>query len=328
MFAKTFRVHQIFTRARHSLVKSKLIQDTHLLVIIGVLLAVDSAMVFVWVIADPMSRQVDNTTREVSSEDEDLIYQDQLTTCHSDHLQKWLGAFYAYKGLLLVFGVYMAWETRHVKIPALNDSQYIGLNVYNVVIMSVSVVVISNFLSSQPTLAYAMEAAFIILSTTVTLCLLFVPKIYAIVTSGGNPIIASTGILVDNSNTRRFVFDERKDIFYRAEVRNRVYKREIAELDHTINQLQHLLRLPLQLYPRLTEELMYLLPETTLDGTPTCHKRYKKRLERCVKLGASDNELKAVDSNVLVRAGRKMEGDNITLRAGDNSRKKKELMWQ
>jgi gamma-aminobutyric acid type B receptor len=37
-----------------------------------------------------------------------------------------MGALYAYKGLLLLFGVYMAWETRNVKIPALNDSQYIG----------------------------------------------------------------------------------------------------------------------------------------------------------------------------------------------------------
>ena len=76
-----------------------------------------------------------------------------------------------------MFGVYMAWETRHVKIPALNDSQYIGMNVYNVVIMSIIVVVLSNILSHQPTLAYVMESSFMLLSTTVTLFLLFVPKV-------------------------------------------------------------------------------------------------------------------------------------------------------
>ena len=101
----------------------------------------------------------------------------QLATCHSEHLQKWMGTFYAYKGLLLLFGVYMAWETRNVKIPALNDSQYIGFNVYNVVLMSVCVVVLSSILSSQPTLSYAIESAFMVVSTTVTLCLLFVPKV-------------------------------------------------------------------------------------------------------------------------------------------------------
>ncbi|XP_059158110.1 gamma-aminobutyric acid type B receptor subunit 2-like [Physella acuta] len=281
MFAKTFRVHQIFTRAHHGLVKSKLIQDTHLLVIIGVLLAVDSSVVLVWVVVDPMSRHVTNTTKEVSPDDEDLIFQEQLTTCHSNHLQKWLGAFYAYKGLLLIFGVYMAWETRHVKIPALNDSQYIGLNVYNVVIMSVCVVVISNILSNQPTLAYAMEASFMFLSTTVTLCLLFVPKIYAIVTSGGNPVIACTGILVDNTNTRRFVFDDRKEIYYRAEVQNRVYKRELVELDQNLARLERLLEMPLVPCTKLTDQLLYLLPESKIDGTPCGQRRYRREFDRC-----------------------------------------------
>ena len=84
---------------------------------------------------------------------------------------------YAYKGLMLVFGVYMAWSTRRVKIPALNDSKYIGLNVYNVVIMSVLVVSMSNVLSDEPTLAYILVSSFIMLSTTATLCLLFLPKV-------------------------------------------------------------------------------------------------------------------------------------------------------
>lgn len=52
-----------------------------------------------------------------------------LEHCESDHLSYWLGAVYAFKGLLLVFGVFLAWETRAVTIPALNDSRYIGKNV-------------------------------------------------------------------------------------------------------------------------------------------------------------------------------------------------------
>ena len=114
---------------------------------------------------------------QASDNDEDLLIISQLTTCHSTHMEKWTGALYAYKGLLLVFGVYMAWETRHVKIPALNDSQYIGMNVYNVVMMSVLVVTLSNILSSQPTLAYVLVSSLMLISTTTTLCLLFVPKV-------------------------------------------------------------------------------------------------------------------------------------------------------
>lgn len=50
---------------------------------------------------------------------------------------------------MLTLGVYMAYETRLVKIPALNDSQYIGFSVYGAVITSVSVVVLASLLSEQ-----------------------------------------------------------------------------------------------------------------------------------------------------------------------------------
>lgn len=82
------------------------------------------------------------------------------------HTKSWLGVLYAYKGLLLVVGVYMAWETRHVKIPALNDSQYIGFSVYGAVIASFSVVVLANLLSEQVTLAFIIITSIILTSTT------------------------------------------------------------------------------------------------------------------------------------------------------------------
>ena len=35
----------------------------------------------------------------------------------------WLGAMLVYKGLLLLFGLFLAWETRHIQVQALNDSK-------------------------------------------------------------------------------------------------------------------------------------------------------------------------------------------------------------
>ena len=48
-------------------------------------------------------------------------------------------------------------------------------------------------------------------------------------THGGNPVIASAGLTVE-ANTRRFATDEKKELLYRAEVQNRVYKRELVEV--------------------------------------------------------------------------------------------------
>ena len=47
--------------------------------------------------------------------------------CESENISYWLGAVYGFKGLLLLFGVFLAWETRGVTIPALNDSKAIGI---------------------------------------------------------------------------------------------------------------------------------------------------------------------------------------------------------
>ena len=71
----------------------------------------------------------------------------------------------------------MAWETRHVKIPVLNDSQYIGMNIYNVVLSSITGVALSTLLNDKPTLCYMIVSTLIVLSTTSLLCLLFLPKV-------------------------------------------------------------------------------------------------------------------------------------------------------
>lgn len=109
-----------------------------------------------------------------------------------------------YKGLQLLMGVYMAWETRHVKIPGLNDSQYIGMSVYSVVITSCIVVVLANLISERPTVAYVTISTMILSSTTATLCLLFFPKVWVIFSRADNsdPVMQSMGLKLE-SNTRR-----------------------------------------------------------------------------------------------------------------------------
>ncbi|KAL8614388.1 hypothetical protein ACOMHN_007726 [Nucella lapillus] len=101
----------------------------------------------------------------------------KLEFCSSRHMEIWMGSIYAYKGLLLAFGCFLAWETRQVSIPALNDSKYIGLSVYNVVIMCTCGAAVTFLIQDQPTHSFLILAVFILFATTATLCLVFVPKI-------------------------------------------------------------------------------------------------------------------------------------------------------
>ncbi|XP_017011556.2 gamma-aminobutyric acid type B receptor subunit 2 isoform X1 [Drosophila takahashii] len=241
MFAKTYRVHRIFTRTG-SVFKDKMLQDIQLILLVGGLLLVDALLVTLWVVTDPMERHLHNLTLEISAIDRSVVYQPQVEVCRSQHTQTWLSVLYAYKGLLLVVGVYMAWETRHVKIPALNDSQYIGVSVYSVVITSAIVVVLANLISERVTLAFITITALILTSTTATLCLLFIPKLHDIWARNDiiDPVIHSMGLKME-CNTRRFVVDDRRELQYRVEVQNRVYKKEIQALDAEIRKLERLL---------------------------------------------------------------------------------------
>ncbi|XP_011637497.1 uncharacterized protein LOC105427462 isoform X2 [Pogonomyrmex barbatus] len=238
MFTKTYRVHRIFTRSRSGVVKNKLLQDTQLIFLICMLLMIDVVVVTLWVILDPMQRHLQNLTLEISPQDRGVVYQPQVEVCRSQHTNGWLSALYVYKGLLLVVGVYMAWETRHVKIPALNDSQYIGMSVYFVVITSGIVVVLANLMPDRATLAFVTITALILASTTATLALLFLPQLANILAGErADPVVQSLGLKIE-CNTRRFVTDDRRELQYRVEVQNRVYRREMAQLELELARLE------------------------------------------------------------------------------------------
>ncbi|XP_028030804.1 gamma-aminobutyric acid type B receptor subunit 2 [Bombyx mandarina] len=245
MFAKTYRVHRIFVSNRSGVCKTKLLQDTPLISLVCALLVIDGMIVTLWTILDPMERHLKNLTIEISANDRSVIYQPQLEVCKSQNTTGWLCALYAYKGLLLIVGVYMAWETRNVKISALNDSKYIGISVYSVVITSASVVVIGTIISERATLAYISITSLILITTTSTLCLLFLPKIVAIRRNiEEDPVIQSMGLRLE-CKTRRFVTDETQELHFRIEIQNKVFRREVAALDKEIGRLEKLLSEPL-----------------------------------------------------------------------------------
>ena len=90
----------------------------------------------------------------------------------------WTAAVYAYTGLLLAFGTFIAWETRTVTVPELNDSKYIGACIYNVVVVCLFGVPMLHVLpSEQATMRFVLENLFVVMSTTICQCIIFIPKV-------------------------------------------------------------------------------------------------------------------------------------------------------
>lgn len=181
MFAKTWRVHAIFKSITP---KKKVIRDEHLFLIVLVLVSVDILFLSLWTGIEPMYTGYQEFRKRME-DDKEII--PTLEHCKSEYLAYWLGVMYGFKGLLLVFGVFLAWETRGVTIPALNDSKYIGMSVYNVVILSILGVAITSFIKEHQNATFAITAVFTIFCTTLTLCFVFVPKVTKLLSpDGGN----------------------------------------------------------------------------------------------------------------------------------------------
>ncbi|XP_047350299.1 gamma-aminobutyric acid type B receptor subunit 2 isoform X4 [Vespa velutina] len=174
MFSKTWRVHSIFTDVK---LNKKVIKDYQLFMVVGVLLVIDLGIMTTWQIADPFYRETKQMEPYPHPSSEDIIIIPENEYCQSNRMTVYMGSIYAYKGLLMIFGAFLAWETRHVSIPALNDSKYVGMSVYNVVIMCVTGAAISFVLADKQDAMFIMLAVFIIFCSTATLCLVFVPKL-------------------------------------------------------------------------------------------------------------------------------------------------------
>ncbi|XP_035777625.1 gamma-aminobutyric acid type B receptor subunit 2-like isoform X2 [Anopheles albimanus] len=174
MFSKTWRVHSIFTDLK---LNKKVIKDYQLFIVVGVLLAIDLAIMTTWQIADPFYRETKYIEPSEHPTLEDVIIVQENEYCQSSRMTIFIGVIYAYKGLLLIFGAFLAWETRHVSIPALNDSKHVGLSVYNCVIMCVMGAAIALVLSDRKDAVFILISLFIIFCTTATLFLVFVPKL-------------------------------------------------------------------------------------------------------------------------------------------------------
>ncbi|XP_031640680.1 gamma-aminobutyric acid type B receptor subunit 2 isoform X1 [Contarinia nasturtii] len=174
MFSKTWRVHSIFTDVK---LNKKVIKDYQLFMVVGILLAIDIVIMLTWQFADPFYRDTKQIEPVHHPSLEDVLIVQENEYCQSSRITIFIGVIYAYKGILLIFGAFLAWETRHVSIPALNDSKHIGLSVYNVLIMCIMGAAIALVLADRRDAVFILISVFIIFCTTATLCFVFVPKV-------------------------------------------------------------------------------------------------------------------------------------------------------
>ncbi|XP_072030367.1 gamma-aminobutyric acid type B receptor subunit 2-like [Amphiura filiformis] len=178
MFSKTWRVYRL---AGFKIQRNVALTDKHLILMVFAFFGIDVVVLILWQILDPMYvKETEIYDDHIHETKVSELIQSYIDECTSNHFTYWIISLYVYKGLLLIFGTFLAWETRKVTIPALNDSKMIGICVYNTVVLCILGVSVSYQITNDPQTLFIFTSSIIILCVTAPLLLLFVPKVIVV----------------------------------------------------------------------------------------------------------------------------------------------------
>ncbi|XP_022781204.1 gamma-aminobutyric acid type B receptor subunit 2-like isoform X3 [Stylophora pistillata] len=179
MLSKTWRVYKIFTNRR---LKRQIggLNTSHLMLKIFHGLLLDILVLVSWELVDPLQAKTIQMSEKMHPDDEDINIHITIHQCDSTHYSRWFLGILIYKGILLLFGVFLAWETRNVHYAELNDSKNIGVAVYNILLFS-GLSITTEFVLSNYNAKRIFNNSLIHLCTTMVLGLVFLPKITSLV---------------------------------------------------------------------------------------------------------------------------------------------------
>lgn len=139
----------------------------------GILVALDVVLLTAWTLLDPLERHLHLNSNNTPDPVTDQVTVTETESCDCDNFWLWLGMFLGWKGLLLVLGALLAFQTRNVQIAALNDSKSVATAINNVFFVCLMLVPVALSTKHEPTIGYVITSVAIVLATMTTLALLF-----------------------------------------------------------------------------------------------------------------------------------------------------------
>lgn len=237
MFTKIWWVHTVFTKKEEKKEWRKTLEPWKLYATVGLLVGMDILTLAIWQIVDPLHRTIETFAKEEPKEDIDVSILPQLEHCSSKKMNTWLGIFYGYKGLLLLLGIFLAYETKSVSTEKINDHRAVGMAIYNVAVLCLITAPVTMILSSQQDAAFAFASLAIVFSSYITLVVLFVPKMRRLITRGEWQSEAQDTMKTGSSTNNN---EEEKSRLLEKE--NRELEKIIAEKEERVSELRHQLQ--------------------------------------------------------------------------------------
>jgi hypothetical protein len=154
------------------------IHDSALFAILGLILLGDMIILIPFTAQSPGHRHLTygSTSYDMATDTSIQEYQEGCTSEYSTDYYQVIGV---YKLFLLLWGGWLAYQVREVKIAHLNDSKYIGWSIWNVTIFAIIIVAV-NVLSTNMDVILVFTSIGVILLVGVVLSFMFVPKVCAV----------------------------------------------------------------------------------------------------------------------------------------------------
>lgn len=240
LLAKLVRTYLISTKKTINRIWSTF----ELYIIVGSLLLIDFIVFFVWHWKDPLDFRSEATREGQTINDVKIVYQFQQ--CRSKQHMIWIGLLYSIKGILIVIGIYLSYETRASKIEMINDAHLVRMCTYNIFIVCLISASLTLIIERNQDADFAFASIAIILCCFVSFGLIFLPKILCIIRGRDQPLSSSnnkenstsisTGGHGSNAATQQLSSeDEEKHRKLIAE--NEQLKNLIAEREARVNEL-------------------------------------------------------------------------------------------
>nr|XP_033492086.1 gamma-aminobutyric acid type B receptor subunit 1-like [Epinephelus lanceolatus] len=234
MFTKIWWVHTVFTKKDEKKDRRKHLEPWKLYATVGVLLGIDVLSLMIWQIVDPLHITVEKFTTEAPKGDLDVLIQPLLEHCSSEKMNTWLGVVYGYKGLMLLLGIFLAYETKSISTEKINDHRAVGMAIYNVAVLCMITAPVTMILSSQQDASFAFASLAIVFSVYITLVVLFVPKMRRLITRGEWQSDAQETMKTGSSTNNN---DEEKS--RQLERENKELQKIIQEKEERVSELRN-----------------------------------------------------------------------------------------
>ncbi|KAM8906090.1 putative G-protein coupled receptor 156 isoform 1-T1 [Lycaon pictus] len=175
ILGKSWRLYKVFTQRVPD--KRVIIKDLQLLGLVAALVVADVILLVTWVLTDPIQcLQILGVSMTVTGRDVSC----SLTSSHfcaSRYSDVWIALVLVCKGLLLLYGAYLAGLTDHVSSPPVNQSLTIMVGVNLIVVTAGLLFVVTRYLHSWPNLVFGLISGGIFVCTTTINCFIFIPQL-------------------------------------------------------------------------------------------------------------------------------------------------------